>query len=710
MAVLRCSVCGGELELNADMSVGTCLYCRSVITVPKELDRKGHLYNRAVFLRQNNEFDKAELVYEDLLKEDNEDADAHWGLILSKFGIEYVKDPAMGEYFPTCHRTQTDPILSDPDYLAAVQYADTESKQIIKAEAEKIASIQRHVLEISAKEPPYDVFICYKESDAAGNRTQDSVLAQELYFELCKRNYRVFFARKTLESKLGTEYEPIIYAALNSAKVMVVLGTCAEHFNAVWVKNEWSRFLKMAAKKRGEKVVIPTYRDMSPYELPLELSNLQAQDMSKIGFMQDLTDGIDRVLHKSSPPNPTPSSTLNSTRDADVMVARADTFLRLGNFAKAIEKYQEVTNLFPDDYRGWWGAFVSRTENLTKYADPGMTMQYIKTLASSENYETCENKFRDWMRDVVVPLRLADEMDVVDKKITTLLLASDPFLKEISSIQRTKEKENQKYEQALRQKEKELDTAEKGRQATLKGEIASAKAKMAARRGWGTFFLILPIGGLIAAVATLVDSSGSGDFLLVLGLFVLFGLPLLMAVAIPSFLCFGTASDLDNVIQKKLSALDETIAILKKEVKTADEQYQHVLAEDISESVSILENARAEISKQNNDIINYQNFSEERLNNFKYRQLCERYHVLCDDEFDYEVEEKYQKMYETIHERETPFLFRCESCNTLSIVRVPLLQGKSAIQGVNCVSCGEACSLSELFAFLDEMEEMPSIR
>ena len=40
---------------------------------------------------------------------------------------------------------------------------------------------------------------------------------------LVEKGYRVFFARITLEDVAGTEYEPYIFAALNSAKVMVVL-------------------------------------------------------------------------------------------------------------------------------------------------------------------------------------------------------------------------------------------------------------------------------------------------------------------------------------------------------------------------------------------------------------------------------------------------------------------------------------------------------
>lgn len=69
--------------------------------------------------------------------------------------------------------------------------------------------------------------------------------------ELTKEGFKVFFARYTLEDKLGTAYEPYIYAALNSARVMVVVGTKPQYFNAVWVKNEWSRYLGLM--KQGKK-------------------------------------------------------------------------------------------------------------------------------------------------------------------------------------------------------------------------------------------------------------------------------------------------------------------------------------------------------------------------------------------------------------------------------------------------------------------------
>lgn len=65
-------------------------------------------------------------------------------------------------------------------------------KEVFQREAEYIANVQKGILEISNKEEPFDVFICYKETDSDGKRTQDSVLAQELYYQLTQEGFKVF--------------------------------------------------------------------------------------------------------------------------------------------------------------------------------------------------------------------------------------------------------------------------------------------------------------------------------------------------------------------------------------------------------------------------------------------------------------------------------------------------------------------------------------
>lgn len=295
--VLKCKLCGGDIEVSQDMTIGTCLYCGSTITLPRiDSEKKIRLFNRANQYRQNCEFDKAYRAYEAIVEEDEQEAEAYWGMILAEYGVEYVQDPITGKRMPTCHRTQTNFIVENSNYKLACKHADSESRFMYEDEAAELDNIQKRIISISTKENPYDVFICYKETDdATGERTQDSLLAFAIYESLEKRNIRTFIARVSLADKLGQDYEPYIYSALSTAKVMIVATTTGENCDAIWVKNEWTRFLSFM-KEDESKTIIPVYYNMSPYELPNELTRFQAQDMSKVGAMQDLVVGVKRLI------------------------------------------------------------------------------------------------------------------------------------------------------------------------------------------------------------------------------------------------------------------------------------------------------------------------------------------------------------------------------------------------------------------------------
>ena len=55
-------------------------------------------------------------------------------------------------------------------------------------------------------------------------------MAVDLYNSLTNEGLKVFCSRITLEDKIGQKYEPYIFAALNSAPVMIALGTRPEYF------------------------------------------------------------------------------------------------------------------------------------------------------------------------------------------------------------------------------------------------------------------------------------------------------------------------------------------------------------------------------------------------------------------------------------------------------------------------------------------------
>lgn len=377
MSIFKCKMCGGTIEFNPGDTVGVCDSCGTKQTLPRlDDDRRANLYDRANHFRRNNDFDKAAGIYEQILNEDNTDAEAYWSLVLCHYGIEYVEDPQSRKRIPTVNRAQFTSIFDDDNYKSALHYADGYQKELYEDEAKAINEIQKGILAISQKEEPFDVFICYKETDNSGRRTQDSVLANDLYHQLTQEGFKVFFSRITLEDKLGTAYEPYIFAALNSAKVMVVLGTKPEYFNAVWVKNEWSRYLSLVKNSNGKKMLIPAYKDMDPYDLPEEFSHLQAQDMSKLGFMQDLIRGIKKIVSAgASKAEVKETVAVGGNVNVEPLLERAFMFLEDGDWGEANEYCEKVLDQDPKNARAYLGKLMAecracRLEDLQNCEQP----------------------------------------------------------------------------------------------------------------------------------------------------------------------------------------------------------------------------------------------------------------------------------------------------------------------------------------------------
>ena len=114
MAVFKCKMCGAALEISENARVATCEYCASQQTIPKlDDERIARLYDRANHFRRNNEFDKAMGIYEQILEENNQDAECYWSIVLCNYGIEYVEDPKTKKRLPTVNRTQFTSIFDD---------------------------------------------------------------------------------------------------------------------------------------------------------------------------------------------------------------------------------------------------------------------------------------------------------------------------------------------------------------------------------------------------------------------------------------------------------------------------------------------------------------------------------------------------------------------------------------------------------------------
>lgn len=297
--VFNCKMCGANLNVQSGMRICKCDYCDSVQTIPDlSSEKKLSLFNKANGLRFACDFDRASDVYKDIVTDFPEEAEAYWGLCLCKYGIEYVVDPETQNRVPTCHRTSFERIQDIPEFRKVLEYSDVNLRNIYTQLAEVIDGIQQGILAIAVNEKPFDVFICYKETDENGTRSADALLAEKVYNELTAQNIKVFFAPVTLKGKLGTEFEPYIYSAINSAQIMVCVGTSEEHFDSVWVRNEWSRFIELM-KKDKTKILIPCYSEMTVSQLPVEFRGFQAQNLAEENAFSNILKSVQDIMTAS---------------------------------------------------------------------------------------------------------------------------------------------------------------------------------------------------------------------------------------------------------------------------------------------------------------------------------------------------------------------------------------------------------------------------
>lgn len=359
MAVFTCNQCGAPLDFTPGSTVVKCAYCDVMQTVPLfESETHIDMYRRAQQARCNQEFDRAMSLCDMLINDDAADSDAYWQLVLSRYGVVYVKDAVTGRMIPTVNRSSYTLLSDDSDYKNAVACADESRREIYERDAKEIDGILREIIAISRSEAPYDVFICYKESDENGGQTEDSALAHKLYNELTRDGFKVFFARITLAKALGRNYEPYIFAALHSAKVMIALCTSKGHINAPWVKNEWSRYLALI--RAGEKkTLIPAYKYITPQELPPEMRMLQAQDMEKLAWELDMCDAVKKLLGVKKA-----SAVSNADKLAE-QLKRAKLALEDKDWKRADEFYEAALNCDAECAEAYLGKYLAAA----KYSD-----------------------------------------------------------------------------------------------------------------------------------------------------------------------------------------------------------------------------------------------------------------------------------------------------------------------------------------------------
>lgn len=336
-------MCGGDLGIpNPETPhIAICTSCNTKQTISVIKDEKNlniiEDLNDANFLRREGLFDASIKKYKSLLPYLKYDSEIYFNIALCEYGIRYVDDPKTKRSIPTINFLKQTPFLSDENYKLCLKYSDLTNRDYYLEEGRKINELQIKMLNVSKNIQSFDIFLCYKQTDDVTNKdTQDSVIAKEIYDILTEQKYNVFFAKETLKDKLGEEFEPYIYSALNSAKIMFVIGTRKDYLDAVWVKNEYTRFIEMKSNLNYiEKFIIPCFKNIQPSELPVELKVFQGISLDDENYKTQILNFVDKTFTKKKTAEVLEEISQNNFNNYDSYLIKAIEFLNKGNFQEA---------------------------------------------------------------------------------------------------------------------------------------------------------------------------------------------------------------------------------------------------------------------------------------------------------------------------------------------------------------------------------------
>lgn len=410
MGALKCKMCGSNLEIEDSITVCKCEKCGTSQTVPDiEDDKELKLFERAGRLRFNCDFDKAAGIYNTITDSYPEEAEGYWGLILCKYGIEYVDD-ASGKKVPVCHRISYDSVMDDEDFELVMENSDSESRAIFREEAKIIEENRKKYIRIAESEQPYDIYISYRAKDDNGDKTAVSEIAGHLYNKLTSAGYRVFLSEAALKGKERSDCEPYIYSALNSANVMLALGTSYDDYNDVWVKNEWNRYLEIAEKNKN-KCLIPCYKDVDEYDIPKEFAGLKVCQLGNDDTFNNIMAEIANVVKPASINQPAPEpekaepaeeielEEIEIIEPIDINKLLDEGFAAISdkNWKKANKLFFQVLDEEPDNSKAYWGQLLVQQEctNAREMADN----LYLQVIGNTSD-NTYELEIRDRRQEI----------------------------------------------------------------------------------------------------------------------------------------------------------------------------------------------------------------------------------------------------------------------------------------------------------------------
>ncbi len=386
---VTCKCCTAPLDPSgAEGNVLRCTFCGTAFMLAKSSEPKvQNFLDQGEHDLDTCKFDDAYAAYQKAAELDKEEPEAYFGMALSAFKVQYLKDETCDppRMQPICHEISAKSFCADKNYRRALQFATDEQRQEYERRAAEIDAIKREFYDLQRKGLDYDCFLCVKVTEEDGRtRTADYDRANDIYYYLKDEGYKPFFSEREMKGREGANYEALILYALYTSECMLIVCSDESYLQTKWVKNEYTRFASMIANEEKERDAVSFAFHGTPIErLPGRSGKIQGVDLAKpdaytrihsfvAGHLSAAAEGEGRRVpeppHKAEqrrvpqppqqPAESRPEAAINVAPTAASLCARGYEKLAARDFTPARDLFERALELEPGNAASHWGVFL----------------------------------------------------------------------------------------------------------------------------------------------------------------------------------------------------------------------------------------------------------------------------------------------------------------------------------------------------------------
>lgn len=516
-----CKNCGDQLDASKAVNgVLKCPSCRSVFTVAKKETNPAALSSLRIAENELDScsFDRAFTSYKKASQLDGKEPEAYFGMALSEFKVQFLKDVPNNRLQPICHEISDKKFTDSVNYKKALSLATDDQRFEYERNGQEIDYIREEFFKIKKSGLEYDSFICVKVTDdVTRQRTSDYKDADDIYFHLRRKGFKPFFSERELRNVTGADYEARILYALYTAECMLVVCNDESYLQTPWVKNEYTRFLKLIGDDEKESDSITLVFSGLPIEkLPGKRGRIQAINLNQLNAFERIVSFVEthtpearkrreeeklikerreaeserklqeleeRLRNMQSAPVQ-PSATAGNS-SANMFLVLANQFLSSGDFANAKTYFTTVTAADNYNAEAYWGLFLTGM----KVSDEDKIPLFSAIDFDDVNFKKARYYAGEQLKSRIENFVLKHEGASAKFRLVNVLYSIEKiYRKEEQERARREAEENRKRDE--RERNIKMVEAEKARREKAAAERAQ-REKLEAKQKWLADFKIV---------------------------------------------------------------------------------------------------------------------------------------------------------------------------------------------------------------------------